>query len=122
MTVAPFTEDARRYRELLESVHLVAVVMDTSGRVTFCNEFLAHLLQRPRIDLVRRDWFEYLADDVKGPLREAFLARINDGTIARTDENDIVAKNGERRTIAWNNTILRDAHGVIVGTASIGSD
>jgi diguanylate cyclase (GGDEF)-like protein/PAS domain S-box-containing protein len=123
MTVAPFTEDARRYRELLESVHLVAVVMDVAGRVTFCNEFLAHLLQRPRAELIGRDWFEYcLPDDVKGPLREAFLARITDATIARTDENDIVAKNGERRTIAWNNTILRDAQGGIVGTASIGSD
>jgi len=123
MTVAPFTEDARRYRELLESVHLVAVVMDTSGRVTFCNEFLAHLLQRPRAELIGRDWFEYcLPEELRAPARESFLARIMDATIARTDENDIVAKNGERRTIAWNNTILRDAQGGIVGTASIGSD
>jgi diguanylate cyclase (GGDEF)-like protein/PAS domain S-box-containing protein len=123
MTVAPFTEDARRYRELLESVHLVAVVMDTTGRVTFCNEFLAQVLQRPRAELIGRDWFEYcLPEETRGALRESFLGRIGDGTIARTDENDIVARTGERRTIAWNNTILRDAQGVIVGTASIGSD
>ncbi len=123
MTVAPFTEDARRYRELLESVHLVAVVLDTGGRVTFCNAFLAQVLGRGRAELLGRDWFDHcIPESQREAVKKSFLDKIVDGSISRTDENDIVTRSGELRTIAWNNTILRDAQGEIVGTASIGSD
>jgi PAS domain-containing protein len=32
-------ESERRFREMLENVHLVAIMLDTQGKITFCNDF-----------------------------------------------------------------------------------
>ncbi|HET7704473.1 MAG TPA: EAL domain-containing protein, partial [Thermoanaerobaculia bacterium] len=47
---------------------------------------------------------------------------IGRGVMAAHSEFEILARNGERRTILWNYTILRNPQGSILGTAGIGSD
>src|ERR1700733_2236719 len=32
-----------RFRELLENVHLIAIMLDVEGRITFCNSYLLQL-------------------------------------------------------------------------------
>jgi signal transduction histidine kinase len=44
------------------------------------------------------------------------------GSYPATFENEILTRQGELRLIRWNNTLLRDGQGAILGAASIGED
>jgi PAS domain S-box-containing protein len=113
----------RLVRELLEGLHLVAVTLDAEGRVTFCNDFLLQLTGWGRDEVTGRDWFDtFLPEDRRGEVRRAFFEPALRENVPAHYENEIVTRAGERRLIAWNNTLLRDADGRVVGTTSIGED
>ncbi len=110
-------ESERRFRELLENVHLIAVSLDLNGRITFCNQYLADLAGYTRAELIGRSWAGTF-----NPADEAFVARVREGSINPHEEMYIFTRSGERREIAWNNTLLRDDAGRVIGSTSIGED
>jgi len=110
-------ESERRFRELLENVHLIAVSLDLDGRITFCNQYLADLAGYSRAELIGRSWAETF-----NPADEAFVARVRESAINPHEEMFIFTRSGERREIAWNNTLLRDDAGRVIGSTSIGED
>ena len=110
-------ESERRFRELLENVHLIAVSLDLDGRITFCNQYLADLAGYTREELLGRLWA-----DTFNPADAAFVARVREGSIHPHEEMFILTRSGERREIAWNNTLLRDDAGRLIGSTSIGED
>ena len=55
-------------------------------------------------------------------VRSVFAENVAAGSIPSHLENEIVTRDGRRRLLRWNNTILRDPDGLAVGTASIGED
>lgn len=122
------TENALRtseqqYRETLENMHLIAVTLDTQGRITFCNEFLLRLTGWSRYEVLGRNWFEvFLPPIARHRVREAFFDAMRRGTIMPHYENEIQTRSGARHLVSWNNTILRDVSGHITGTVSIGED
>lgn len=112
----------RRFRELLEEVELIAVLLDVEGRVTFCNDFLLRLTGYEYEEVVGTQWFERFVPKQRADVRETFLKALRSGTVSKHFENPIRTRSGELRTIAWNNTVLRDLEGNVIGTASIGED
>ena len=123
---AQATEDAlkesqRRFRNLLETVHLIAIILDEQGDLTFCNEFLLRLTDFPREEILGRNWCDLFVPPGQYP-RELFQAQLTEGLIPPHHENEILTRGGERRLISWNNTILFDTADRRVGTASIGQD
>jgi PAS domain S-box-containing protein len=110
-------QSERRFRELLENVHLISVSLDLDGRITFCNQYLADLAGYTREELIGRSW-----SDTFNPDDEAFVARVREGSINPHEEMFILTRSGERREIAWNNTLLRDDAGRLIGSTSIGED
>ena len=44
------------------------------------------------------------------------------GSVIAHYESSILTRSGERRLFSWNNTLLRDANGDVVGQASVGED
>ena len=116
-------ESERRFRDLLGNVRLVAVALDSAGRVTFCNAALLDLTGLERDALMGADWFTACGvDDQDGTLRAMFQATVPAGELPSHFESVITARDGERRLIAWNNTVLRDGEGEVIGTASLGAD
>jgi len=111
-----------RYRELLEDVRLVAVILDISGRVTFCNDYLLALSGWKREELIGQDWFARFVPSDGELEKETFLAALPLGIIAAHSENPILTRTGEWRRVMFNNTILRDTRGNIIGLASLGED
>src|SRR4029079_8974300 len=110
-------ECARRFLETLKNVHLIAVSLDLDGRITFCNQYLADLAGYTREELLGRLWahtFNHHGAAFVGPAR--------DGTIHPHEEMFILTRSGERREIAWNNTLLRDDAGRLMGSKSICAD
>ena len=116
-------ESERRYREMLQNVQLVALMLDERGRLTFCNDFLLELTGWQREEITGADWFEtFLPPDVRKQIQPFFFNALQQGDIQEHLENEIVTRSGERRLIRWSNTVMRDPQGRAIGTTSIGED
>jgi PAS domain S-box-containing protein len=115
-------ESERRFREMLENVELIAITLDKEGTVTFCNDYLLRVTGWKREEVIGADWFSNFIPDADVTVKKIFFESIEAGEIPAHRENPIKTKTGEVRAIVWNNTILRDITGNIVGTASLGED
>lgn len=111
-----------RFRELLENVHLISILLDNQGNLTFCNPYLLELTGYTSEEIIGTNWLEFMIPDThQKKIQEIFKDR-EKGEIVNHPENPILTKSGELKTIRWSNTILRDASGKVAGTASIGED
>ena len=114
---------ARRLRDVLETVQLVAIMLDLEGKVTFCNPFVQELLGYGAEEVLGSNWFQTFVGGEQGAeLERTFAAHIQDGSINPYEEGEVVTRAGERRWISWSNAMLRDRHGRVVGLAAIGAD
>ncbi len=112
-----------RLRELLETVQLVAVILDAHGNITFCNAFLLRITGWSANEVLGKSWFEiFLPPEHRDPVRETFVYSLSSGKLPAHHENPIMTRDGIRRLVEWDNTLLRDLNGNVTGTASLGRD
>jgi PAS domain S-box-containing protein len=115
-------ESNRRFDDMLANLGLIAMTLDSEGTVTFCNDFLLRLTGWKREEIIGHTWFDKFLPESAAEVKKLFLDGIGSGNIPSHYQNPIQTRTGELREILWNNTLLRDAAGNIVGTASIGED
>jgi PAS domain S-box-containing protein len=116
-------ESERRFREILENVDLVTVTLDMNGHITFANECLLALTGWQIGEVLGRSWFElFLPAELREDISKMFHTSVQQGSIPPHYENYIQTRQGVRRLIRWNNTMLRDLEGRVIGTTSIGED
>jgi PAS domain S-box-containing protein len=115
-------ESERRFREMLENVEFIAMTLDKNGMVTFCNDHLLRLTGWKREEVIGTDWFSKFIPDANAEVKNLFFETIEAGEIPTHYENPIKTREGGVRMVRWNNTMLRDGTGNIVGTASLGED
>jgi diguanylate cyclase (GGDEF)-like protein/PAS domain S-box-containing protein len=115
-------ESERRFRSLLGTVQLVSLMLDREARITYCNEYLLRLTGWKHEEVIGRDWFEVFLPPEQIEMRQAFADLIADQPSGWHHENEILTRDGKRRLILWNNTVLRSGSGEVIGTASIGED
>jgi len=116
-------ESERRMRDLIENVQLISVLLDTTGEVTFANDYVLELLGYEEEAVVGRNWFDLaLPEDRRASVKESYVDRIPNGAVPPHDEYEIVTARGERRVVSWNNTVLHDPSGAVSGIASLGAD
>src|SRR5947207_904077 len=111
-------DSENRFRTTLETVRLVAVGLDTNGRVTFANDSLCALTGWTRSELVGENWFDRCIP-TGDPLRSIFFENIASGEIPHKYENEIMCRDGTRRRIDWDTTVLRSPTGVEIGRAHV---
>lgn len=122
-TEAALQESERRFREMLQSLRLISLTLDRTGRITFCNAFLLNLTGWSETDVIGKDWFEIFPPPANTETyRRSFERSVREGTFSVHNEGDILTRKGEVRNVSWSNTILRNPLGEIIGTASIGED
>jgi PAS domain S-box-containing protein len=116
-------ESERRFREMLERVRLLAVILNDRGEIVFVNDFLLECTGWTREEVVGRDWFSlFLPEDNRPIVRTVFAMRETQDSFPAHFDNEIITRSGERRLISWNNTLLRDPSGHVEGSSSIGED
>ena len=115
-------ESERQLRETFDNVELIAVMVDAAGRVTYANDYLLKLAGWTRAELLGRSWFDACLPDGGAQARAHFERMMAGGAVQKNLQNELVTRHGERRTIHWNNTVLRSFDGVITGLSSIGED
>ncbi|HEU4994623.1 MAG TPA: PAS domain S-box protein [Gemmatimonadaceae bacterium] len=116
-------DSENRFRTTLETVRLVAVSLDTQGRVTFCNDALCTLTGWSRAELLGENWFDrFVPAPAAAEAKTRFLDQIADGRIRPKLEYEIACRDGTRRMIEWDNSVLRTPGGDVLGAASLGAD
>lgn len=121
-------EDARRasekrFRELLENVQLITMIIDLDGTVTFCNDFLVSITGWTREEIIGSNWFELFSPPhEKCKQEDDYRDRIRTGRMITHHETQIVTREQKYRTILWNITVLHAADESVEGIAGIGID
>lgn len=112
-----------RLREVLESIKLIAIILDSSGRVIFCNSHFLEITGWRIEEVLQSDWVSnFVPQEDAARLKSALFDGALKGSVPVRNENPIVTRSGERRMIAWYNTLLRNSRGEYEGIASIGED
>jgi PAS domain S-box-containing protein len=111
-----------RFRETLENVNLISILLDLTGKITFCNSYLLELTGYTSEEVLGKNWFRLFIPDSHPEVEKIFVDNLQASRIIPFNENEILTKNGETRIIHFSNTLLRDAKGNVIGTTSIGED
>jgi PAS domain S-box-containing protein len=117
-------QERDRAQLYLDIAGVILVALNERGEITLINRKGREILGYTEEELIGHNWFEIaLPADEKDQVRQVFRALMA-GEIESLDryENAVVSQSGEKRLIAWNNTLLFDAEGHIVGTLSSGED
>lgn len=115
-------EARTRWRETLENAQFIGVMVDNEANVTFCNDFFLKLVGWRRDEVMGANWFDRFIPQDQGTVKRLFAAFCATGEFPTHLQNDIVTRDGERRFISWNNTVLRDRSGAVTGILGIGED
>ena len=118
---SPGTDWAQAYLDVAEVMILVIGVDQT---VRLINKKGCRVLGYPEEEIVGKNWFEsFLPEHVKGQVQEVF-AQLVSGKVEPVvySENSVLTSSGDERLISWQNTLLYDEKGQILGTMSSGSD
>jgi diguanylate cyclase (GGDEF)-like protein/PAS domain S-box-containing protein len=114
---------AQRYFEVARTILLV---LDDEARVRQLNRFGHDLLGYPPGSLVGSHWFATVLPPETRTLVSEGYARAMQTTGTDHDEAvsewELVTASGERRTVAWRHTLLRDADGRATGAVASGED
>jgi len=115
-------ESERRFREILERVQLIAVMIDRTGLITFCNDHLLRLTGWTRAELLGRNWYDVFPHPSEAHRRDRYLAAVESGEMPKSDEITILTRDGDELIITCNDMLLRDSSGRVIGMTSISED
>ncbi len=115
-------ESESRWQLLFENTNLAVVSMDTRGMIEAANPFFLRLTGYAEQEVIGKNWFTLFL-----PLRQIseqiklFQSHLKNTNFPAT-QNKILTKTGEEKVINWNNTLLRNAQGEVMGVTGIGED
>jgi diguanylate cyclase (GGDEF)-like protein/PAS domain S-box-containing protein len=116
-------ESDRRFRELLDNVELISVMLDLEGRITYCNDYFVQVTGWKREELLNQLWFDrFPPEDEREARLDRYRLLLGGDRGAQHMEREILTRSGERRLVHLNHTLLRSASGEVTGVASIGED
>lgn len=119
---ATLFEAERRWRSLLDNVYLVVVGLDQQGKVEYANHCFLELVGYSKNEVIGQDWIKTFLPTHQQKQMQNNLAELWSQEFNTHHHNVILTKSGEERVIAWNNTVLQDLQGNVIGTLSIGED
>ncbi|MBU7582576.1 MAG: PAS domain S-box protein [Nostoc sp. TH1S01] len=119
---AQMREAERRWRSLLENVQLLVIGLDKTGKVEYVNPFFLELSGYTQEEILGKEWIANFIPQHQQDNMQKIFGETLAQELRSHYQNQIIIKSQEERIIAWNNTLLRDSQGAIVGTMSIGED
>lgn len=119
---ATLRESERRWRSLLEDVQLIVVGLDRMGNVEYINPFFLEVTGYTQEEVLGKNWFKNFLPLSQQQQINTVFCEFLEQNFHHYYQNPLVTKSGEERCIAWNNSILQDVRGNIIGTLSIGED
>jgi diguanylate cyclase (GGDEF)-like protein/PAS domain S-box-containing protein len=122
-SVDQLRECRRRFSDLLGNVELVAVMLDRTATVQYCNDYFLKLTGWRREEVLGKSFFElFVPPDSHNEVRDVYAAMLANLPRSRHHENILLTRSGEHRLIRWNNSVLRSDRAEVIGITSIGED
>jgi PAS domain S-box-containing protein len=119
---AALRESERRFRNMMENVHLATVMLDSQSRIVFINEFLLQILDWHLEEVIGKDWVELCIPPEDADEARSKIEFLLGGQSLGHSETELLTRTGQRRLVRWSFTSLKDGAGKIVGVASVGED
>jgi diguanylate cyclase (GGDEF)-like protein/PAS domain S-box-containing protein len=113
-----------RAQHYLDVANTILLVLRTDQTVELLNRHGRELLGYEDGELIGRNWYDAVVPQELRRARRENFARVLRGEQEpfTYHQGDVVTRSGERRTIAWRNTLLRDERGETLGILSSGED
>jgi diguanylate cyclase (GGDEF)-like protein/PAS domain S-box-containing protein len=116
-------ESQRRLSDLLGNVEMVAVIIDRTGTIDYCNDYLLKLTGWKREEILGKSLLDlFMPADRRHEMKGVYAAMLANLPGSRHHENTMLTRTGEERLIRWSNSVLRSVEGEVIGIASIGED
>jgi PAS domain S-box-containing protein len=108
----------------LDVAGVMFVAIDVEQNVTMINKKGCELLGYAEHEIVGKNWFDHFItaenmDEVKDVFNQIISGNIK---TAEYYVNAVRIKGGDKKIIAWHNSIIKDESGYIIGTLSSGED
>ncbi|MFQ5737642.1 MAG: PAS domain S-box protein [Acidobacteriota bacterium] len=117
-------EERAWIQKCLDVAGVILLVVGVDQKVRLINRKGCELLGYREEEIIGKDWFEsFLPSRLREQVRRVFI-KLTGGEIEPFEsfENPVLTRTGEERLIVWNNTVLSDDDGRIIGTLSSGED
>jgi PAS domain S-box-containing protein len=115
-------EEAEQFLDLSGSIILA---LDDHGNISMINKAGIEILgYDKKKDVIGKNWFKtFLLPEKKDLILKRFK-RLMNGEVDQNKyiEEFVLTKSGEKRSIMWQNTLIRDSDERIIGTLSSGTD
>jgi PAS domain S-box-containing protein len=117
-------EERDKVQKYLDLASVIFVALNDKGEVTLINTKGCELLGYEKEEIIRKNWFKnFLPKRIASKLEHIFTRLLSgEFEVAPYFENPILTKEGNERTIAWHNAMIRDDNGQIVTSLSSGQD
>jgi PAS domain S-box-containing protein len=121
------TQDAlqtseERLRRVYNTAPLAFVVWDMKTCITDWNKKAEEVFGWPRETVIGRSFFDIIVPDNARLHVVKVVDRLKNGRLTSHSINDNLTKDGRTITCEWNNALLHDNEGNIIGAISIGLD
>jgi len=115
---------AKQAQKYLDIAAVMIVAMDRTGRVTLINRKGCEILGRTEREIVGRNWVDSFVPHSERRQVEQTFAALMAGRCENVEhfENHVVTGDGRERLVAWENAIVHNQHGRVIGTLSSGMD
>jgi len=117
-------EEKNRAQRYLDIAGCIILEVDKDHKVRVINQEGCRILEYDKEKIVGRDWFKnFLSERVRDDVEKVF-EKLMAGEIGKTEyyENPVLTGSGKEKVIAWNNKVVKDDKGAILGTLSTGID
>ncbi|MBD3407999.1 MAG: PAS domain S-box protein [Candidatus Lokiarchaeota archaeon] len=117
-------QERKRTQKYLDVAGVILLALDTKGNVTMINQKGCEILELTKEEIIGKNWFsEFLPKGQQDEIFKIFKDIMN-GRISEHEyeEGGLISRGGVVKTIAWNNTLLYDDEGNVIGTLSSGMD
>jgi PAS domain S-box-containing protein len=123
-TKALVRKEGSRLKTYLNVASVMFIVIGNDMRIKLINPKGCEVLGYSENELIGKNWFEIAIPDSDRDYIKSVFNRIVSGELEGLEyvEADILNRNGERRTIAWRNSYIKNDEGEIVSTVSSGAD
>ncbi|MBI5815711.1 MAG: PAS domain S-box protein [Nitrospinae bacterium] len=116
--------EKERTRTYLDEAEVIFVIINADQTTALINKKGREILGYAEEEIIGGNWIDMFVPEPERPQVKAVFDRILSGDVEpmKKYENFIIAKDGQKRLIAWNNAVLRDEDGKITAAVSAGVD
>lgn len=117
-------EERDKAQKYLDIADVMFLVINSEKKVTLINKKGCSILRADVDEIIGKKWFDTFVPEEQRVEVNSVFDELMTGRIEPYEyyESDIVTSDGEKRIVAWRNTILKDERGNITGTLSCGED